>query len=395
MSSKNLRKKAILCCVLLLSFVFVTGCGGNDRKKTDGKTETKQSEYAETMTPVKIPEGAETITGKVYTFDIDNAYKFSTASTYATTDQKNTYGSFSISGSETMTSNGTMDKVPAFKMSSGKISIRYNYSQRMMNLPAEKWQIDDDGNSMVDIFKLDKNIQKGTIILQTSLDHINWYSVSVQTNAFVNTPVQNGVLYETTDMEMINGCYYRLLVLYKTKRKTGTSNVALVIPKDDYEYRRTAEVYEFYAAYDNEHIEELETNTNRYSLGKTVLVEDYASYSGEKKIDKGDLHYGWELGNFFVSGFTSKSTDKGEVVFLKNVGDVVTLWFNLKQNINALNNDRNLTIEPDMDGYDSYFQSPTTYFGRGMLIIRYTDNENVKHDPVQLFSARLGYRYEC
>lgn len=222
------------------------------------------------------------------------------------------------------------------------------------------------------------------------MDHLNWYNVSVQTNAFKNTPVQNGVLYETTDIEMINGCYYRLVVVYELARKVGTSTVVLVIPKDEIEYKRIAEVYEFYVENKNEHIEPLAANTKRYSLGETVLVSDFASYSGAKEISKGDLHYGWKLGNFFVSGFTSSVGTKDEVVFLKNAGDVVTLWFNLTQNISALNNDGGLTITSDNDGHDRYFQTPMTNFGKGMLIIRYTDYENVKHDPVMYYDYLLA-----
>ena len=165
---------------------------------------------------------------------------------------------------------------------------------------------------------------------------------------------------------MINGCYYRLVVVYELAQKVGTSTVVLVIPKDEIEYKRIAEVYEFYVVDKNEHIEPLASNTKRYSLGETTLVSDFASYSGEKEISKGDLHYGWKLGNFFVSGFTSSVGSKENVVFLKNAGDVVTLWFNLTQNISALNNDGGLTITSDNDGHDRYFQTPMTNFGKGM-----------------------------
>ena len=120
----------------------------------------------------------------------------------------------------------------------------------------------------------------------------------------------------------------------------------------------------------------------RYSLGKTVLVSDFEGYSGTEEITDDDPHYGWKLGNFFVSGFTSFVDSKDEIVFLKNAGDVVTLWFNLAQNINALNQNDKLTITSDPDGHDQYFQTATTDFGKGMLIIRYTDYENVTHDPV-------------
>jgi len=225
----------------------------------------------------------------------------------------------------------------------------------------------DDNTTSIDVFKIDNNIQKGAIILQKSMDHLNWYNVSVQTNAFKNTPVQNGVLYETTDIEMINGCYYRLVVVYELARKVGTSTVVLVIPKDEIEYKRIAEVYEFYVVDKNEHIEPLVANTKRYSLGETVLVSDFASYSGSKEISKGDLHYGWKLGNFFVSGFTSSVGAKDEVVFLKNAGDVVTLWFNLSQNISALNNDGGLT----MNQYTGIETTKKIYVGTNRILAAY------------------------
>ena len=284
----------------------------------------------------------------------------------------------------------TKNGVASYSVPEGHVSIQYTYSDELLGASDEEWHLVDDNTTSIDVFKIDNNIQKGAIILQKSMDHMNWYNVSVQTNAFKNTPVQNGVLYETTDIEMINGCYYRLVVVYELAQKVGTSTVALVIPKDEIEYKRIAEVYEFYVVDKNEHIEPLASNTKRYSLGETVLVSDFASYSGSKEISKGDLHYGWKLGNFFVSGFTSSVGSKENVVFLKNAGDVVTLWFNLTQNISALNNDGGLTITSDNDGHDRYFQTPMTNFGKGMLIIRYTDYENVKHDPVMYYDYLLA-----
>ena len=39
-----------------------------------------------------------------------------------------------------------------------------------------------------------------------------------------------------------------------------------------------------------------------YSLGERVRAENFDGYYGEEAINKDDIHYGWELGNFFVSG---------------------------------------------------------------------------------------------
>ena len=121
----------------------------------------------------------------------------------------------------------------------------------------------------------------------------------------------------------------------------------------------------------------------KYSLGTKNRVDKVNGYAGTKTITDSDPHYGWDLGNFFVSGYTSYEKDsEGNLVFLKNVGDEITLWFNLKQDINCLNGDDTVLIEPDEDGFDQYFETKKTDFGRGALIIRFTNYENVKEDPV-------------
>lgn len=99
-------------------------------------------------------------------------------------------------------------------------------------------------------------------------------------------------------------------------------------------------------------------------------------------MDIKDPHYGWQIGEFFVSGYTRDTKDdEGTIVFLKNLGDQITLWFNLKQDIDALNGDSILSINEDSNGYDQYFQTAKTNMGRGTLIIRYTDEKGIKHDP--------------
>lgn len=390
MKRKSVGAKIIAVVMLSMLMILLTGCNGADKKASTISTAAAVAEAAETAEPLNVVGITQHVEGKVYTFDKDNAYKFSSDGEAISSSDSQPYGAFSISGVDLTAEPEKKNGVSSYSVPEGHVSIQYTYSDGLLSASDEEWHLVDDNTTSIDVFKIDNNIQKGAIILQKSMDHLNWYNVSVQTNAFKNTPVQNGVLYETTDIEMINGCYYRLVVVYELARKVGTSTVVLVIPKDEIEYKRIAEVYEFYVVDKNEHIEPLVANTKRYSLGETVLVSDFASYSGSKEISKGDLHYGWKLGNFFVSGFTSSVGAKDEVVFLKNAGDVVTLWFNLSQNISALNNDGGLTITSDNDGHDRYFQTPMTNFGKGLLIIRYTDYENVKHDPVMYYDYLLA-----
>lgn len=128
----------------------------------------------------------------------------------------------------------------------------------------------------------------------------------------------------------------------------------------------------------------------KYSLGSKTRVEKVNGYVGEKEITSKDPHYGWDLGNFFVSGYTTDTKDSnGNPVFLKNVGDKVTLWFNLKYDIDQLNGDDSLSIERDANGFDQYFETKRTDFGKGALIIRYTNHENQKSEP-QIYANYLA-----
>lgn len=127
-----------------------------------------------------------------------------------------------------------------------------------------------------------------------------------------------------------------------------------------------------------------EDNTLKYYLGSTVNAGKDTGYSENNVIDTKDPHYGWKLGSFFVSGYTSVNTkynNDGTPIFLKTVGDTVSLWFNLEQNIDSLNGKDELTISEDKNGYDLHYGIEKTNFGRGTLIIQHTDYQNKSGEP--------------
>ena len=106
-------------------------------------------------------------------------------------------------------------------------------------------------------------------------------------------------------------------------------------------------------------------------------------YAKSNQIKGNDQHFGWRLGRFFMSGFSRVSDGTSDnPVFVKNVGDEITLWFDLEQDINALNENKNLSVCSDTNGYDQYFGIKKTNFGKGTLIVRHTDYQNAKSDPV-------------
>lgn len=121
----------------------------------------------------------------------------------------------------------------------------------------------------------------------------------------------------------------------------------------------------------------------QFYLGTSVSTGKDNGYSGSYAITQNDPHFGWNLGRFFVTGYTSSTTDEaGNPVFLKTVGDKVTLWFHLEQDIAQLNGSEALSISEDTNGYDQYFGVDKTDFGRGTLIIRHIDHTNRASEPV-------------
>lgn len=329
------------------------------------------------------------VTGQLYEFDKNNHYEFPDGGSVERTNKDNTYGTFCISGNIVAVNN--KDGVPSYEVSDDKLTFYYNHGDSMLNANEDAWHLIDDKSKKVADMKLDDDIMKGAIILQTSKDRKNWVDVKTTCNAFGDTPVRTDSIYSATEVELNNGCFYRVIIVYELSIRTEDSNF-LFINTDKYDFKKCAEVYEFYAK------TKIEDNAavvpgDGYRLGDKVRVEKHDGYFGQKEIEKGDLHYGdngeWDLGNFFVSGHTDEVVESnGNVVFLKNVGDKVTLWFNLEQNIDALDGNENLSITADGEGRDQYFGTGTMNFGRGALIIRKTDHNNNRGDA-QIYTNYL------
>lgn len=158
----------------------------------------------------------------------------------------------------------------------------------------------------------------------------------------------------------------------------------------DYEIKNTSKTFASYTNYKitfrftvkNAEEQNTPENIQRYNLGELVNTGKDNGYSGNEKITIKDPHYGWEIGKFFVEGFTSyNDTDKTQPIFLKNAGDEVTLKFHLQQDIAKLNGNEKITISEDTNGYDQQFGVEKTNLGHGALFIRVTDYQNITSKP--------------
>ena len=124
-----------------------------------------------------------------------------------------------------------------------------------------------------------------------------------------------------------------------------------------------------------------------YPVVKTGLDNGYDNVF---EIGKDDPHFGLSIGKFYISGFTGVTSQDGEhFIFLKTVGDNVELHFELTQDIDMLGKDKLVTINRDNGGYDKQFGISPTDFGRGTLIVRFTDYQNNTGEP-QVYTDYLA-----
>lgn len=131
-------------------------------------------------------------------------------------------------------------------------------------------------------------------------------------------------------------------------------------------------------------------NTSMYHLGEVVNAGLDTGFAETNEIGQDDPHFGWRLGQFFVSGYTSvERSQEGHPVFLKVAGDQIRLSFRLSQDIDALNGSASLSVNDDDNGSDEGFGIPRTDFGRGTLIVRQTNYQNETMEP-QIYTDYLS-----
>lgn len=329
---------------------------------------------------VSAKDKTETILGKLYEFEKGSKYEFLDSTASKTTNSD--FGIFTITGN--IKSISAVNGISAYEVADGNVLIDYSLGNKYKGESTDSWYLIDDKSKKVGNETLEENIMKGAIILQTSLDGNSWITDKVLTNVAANEEYKSNI-YTSKDIQQVNGCYYRIIVAYSLERIAGSSKY-LFINVDDIENMKCAEVYQFYLINSSENISNgtSATATPRKELGEVVNAGKDTGFANKDALISKDPHYGWTIGTFFVNGYTRETKDNasGTPIFLKNVGDKVTLWFNLKQDINNLNGKSNLKISDDKNGYDQYFQMDKTNMRHGTLIIRYTDFEGVKHDPV-------------
>ncbi len=134
----------------------------------------------------------------------------------------------------------------------GAITFRYDYDGKFKK--DNTWHLVVDGLRWIRDYDLGfmNNMANGCIMVERSTDTIHWEKVIDPIKNYFDKAKENDEsrLCTIEETEYKNGMYYRIVVAYKMGRKTG-GGIPLV---NDQEYRKCAEVYEFYLSSENNYV---------------------------------------------------------------------------------------------------------------------------------------------
>lgn len=323
----------------------------------------------------------QVIGGKIYRFDAKQDYTEATLNSAELLEESG-LGNLTLEGVSDY-KEGAKNGLTSYQTADNKMDLRYQFDYGTLGQEETEWHLVEDKVSQVYGEKLPHDVLKGAVIVQISLDQTQWTTEFVKTDFFKESTDSSEVLFHPNDLQLQNGVYVRVIVTYKLGKKVSEGASWNPLDHGKFEYLRQMEVYNFHLENQEAAGQTLKASDSpRRELGrKEGRVKD-KGYSTVREMDKNDPHYSWDLGTFVVNGYTRETEDSGVPVFLKNVGDKVSLWFTLKQNIEKLNGDEHLKISNDRDGYDQLFEVKQTDFKQGALIIRYTDHQGNVHDPI-------------
>lgn len=283
-------------------------------------------------------------------------------------------GNFSISGYSNVDTSD-LNNLAFTKNKDSKLTLYFKLNQDINKLNGnENLSISEDTNGSDKALNVSQmNFGQGALVIKRD-NPLNSKEESKVITNFLSEKAKNGEnisAYEFTD-----GIYHVNLD-YEIKEIDGN--------KTNYHNYKIS----FSFTVQSENVDN--SDGTKYSVSNGAVNTGHDNgFSEENKITIDDPHFGIEIGDFFVKGFTSyNDDDKTNPVFLKNVGDQISLWFNLKYDIADIKGDGTLEVNSDGNGFDEYFGIEKSNFGKGMLIIRKTNYENVKEEPI-LFEDYLA-----
>lgn len=331
---------------------------------------------------VQAQENSISMGGALYSYDEKSAYDTTNGTKEMDIADGTEFGKLSIKGD--IKSTGNKNGIASYECGGENVSFEYSLKDGLVSENVDVWHITDDSSKKINDINLGEKVETGAVVIQSSIDGETWVTDTIYTDIRGKKSTYTSDIYSTNEIQLLNGCYYRVFVAYKEEKRIKDNKVGF----DDYDSAKKLEEYVFYI--ENSSVKKQKNTSPEY--GEYTVFDEVVNtgkdngydIASAQALDIKDPHFGWSLGHFTVNGYTDESeiNDNGNIVFLKNVGDEIALWFTLEQDIDALNGDSSLSISEDKKAYDKNYQIKETNFKRGTLIVIYTDEKGKKHQPV-------------
>lgn len=188
-------------------------------------------------------------------------------------------GTFAIDGN--IAQQGKYGEYTAYGVN-GEISFRYNYLGNYNSGTKTNWSIISDDSKEIAGIELKNKVNRGVVIVQKSTNGQTWINATEPIkDYFKEATDEKGIVYTTTEDEIKSGTYYRIIVAYSMKIKTGTNDGWWFFDLDIYETKKFIEEYKFYVCSNENHIliKDSVTRANVDS-GQTVQKGFYIDKNG-------------------------------------------------------------------------------------------------------------------
>lgn len=199
----------------------------------------------------------------------------------------------------------------------GNVTLSYVYDNTLLDGNKDEWHIVSDKTKKVAGNKLDSDILKGAVIIQKSYDGITYENAVNPLVNFFDGNTSGKELYKSSGEDISKGVYYRIIIAYKTEKRTGT-----ILWIDQYDKKRHVEVYDLFVVENSGVI-----SIHNLSVDEELLeMEDYSQElirKGETLIEGSVTRDGFQIESFTDSYTVTVKKDSNQAVTAKN-GDEFT-----------------------------------------------------------------------
>ncbi len=171
----------------------------------------------------------------------------------------------------------------------GLLQFKYDYtSNKLKENNEDNWVITDSESTSMGSTSLNEKIGKGVLVVEKSAYPTRWNKELEIHNVFNQS---SSTIYTTLQNDIETGMYYRILVGYEVRHKTGEEKHWTFWPFSyemvpTYEYKSIVEESIFYVCY-NERVVKVKDYNPMYRIDGEV-IDDGGSVKYGFKIEKGD-----------------------------------------------------------------------------------------------------------